>query len=103
MHARLTATALRQAGAVGQAYKATYRRLAYNLKDASNPDLRRRVLAREISGERLPHGSHMACARIAFMSPQYQYGVTFADADGCGLARQRAGGAVGRQLASDER
>lgn len=50
---RLIVTTLRQAGAVGQAYKATYRRLAYNLKDASNPDLRRRVLAREISGERL--------------------------------------------------
>ena len=35
---------------MNQAYKATYRRLAYNLKDVSNPDLRRRVLAREIAG-----------------------------------------------------
>ncbi len=39
-----------QAGGVNQTYKATYRRLAYNLKDVSNPDLRRRVLSREIAG-----------------------------------------------------
>ena len=44
----------------------------------------------------------MACSCIVYMSPRYQYGVTSADADGCGRTRQRAGGAVEQQLASDE-
>ncbi|KAK9827698.1 hypothetical protein WJX81_001573 [Elliptochloris bilobata] len=41
----------RQAGGVTPGYKATYRRLVQNLRDPANPDLRRRVLAREITGD----------------------------------------------------
>ena len=41
---------LAQNGGVNQKYKAKLRSLAFNLKDANNPDLRRRVLSAEVSG-----------------------------------------------------
>ena len=41
---------LAQNTSVNPRYKAKLRSLAFNLKDANNPDLRRRVLAGEISG-----------------------------------------------------
>ena len=34
-------------------YKSKYRSLIFNLRDANNPDLRRRVLSREIPGAAL--------------------------------------------------
>ena len=40
-----------QNGAVNQRYKAKLRSLSFNLKDAKNPDLRRRVLAGDIAGD----------------------------------------------------
>lgn len=40
----------RQNGGVNARYKAKYRSLIFNLKDANNPDLRRRVLSGEITG-----------------------------------------------------
>lgn len=43
----------RQNGGVNAHYKAKYRSLIFNLKDANNPDLRRRVLSGEITGA--PH------------------------------------------------
>ena len=39
-----------QNNGVNQPYKAKLRSLSFNLKDQKNPDLRRRVLAEEISG-----------------------------------------------------
>jgi transcription elongation factor S-II len=42
----------RQNGGVNPRYKAKYRSLIFNLKDAANPDLRRRVLSGEIPGAR---------------------------------------------------
>ena len=50
---------LAQNGGVNQKYKAKLRSLAFNLKDANNPDLRRRVLAAEVSGE--PAGTCQDC------------------------------------------
>lgn len=44
----------RQNDGVNQRYKAKYRSLIFNLKDANNPDLRRRVLSGEITGAPLP-------------------------------------------------
>ncbi|CAL8471299.1 g10841 [Coccomyxa elongata] len=41
----------RQNGGVNARYKAKYRSLIFNLKDANNPDLRRRVLSGEITGD----------------------------------------------------
>ncbi|KAK9919113.1 hypothetical protein WJX75_009483 [Coccomyxa subellipsoidea] len=41
----------RQNDGVNQRYKAKYRSLIFNLKDANNPDLRRRVLSGEITGD----------------------------------------------------
>ncbi|PRW50840.1 transcription elongation factor A 2-like [Chlorella sorokiniana] len=38
-----------QNGGVSQAYKAKFRQLHFNLKDAANPDLRRKVLSGEIA------------------------------------------------------
>ena len=55
---------LQWGGGVTARYKAKFRTLSFNLKDASNPDLRRRVL----SGEIPPHvrtprsGSLTLCA-----------------------------------------
>ncbi|KAK9806077.1 hypothetical protein WJX72_000295 [[Myrmecia] bisecta] len=42
-----------QNGGVNAKYKAKYRSLSFNLKAAENPDLRRRVLCREISAQDL--------------------------------------------------
>ena len=47
-------------GSVTAGYKATFRRLVANLREASNPDLRRRVLAREITG--MPFSVHRVSA-----------------------------------------
>ena len=38
-------------GGVTAEYKAKFRSLSFNLKDANNPDLRRRVLSREVAAE----------------------------------------------------
>ena len=38
-------------GGVTGKYKAKFRSLSFNLKDANNPDLRRAVLAREVSAD----------------------------------------------------
>ena len=70
---------LMQNGAVNQKYKAKLRSLSFNLKDAKNPDLRRRVLAGEVSGDVT---SHSALAS----SPSYTGGSTCSCAD---LACQR--------------
>jgi hypothetical protein len=44
----------RQNGGVTTKYRAKCRSLIFNLRDASNPDLRRRVLSGEIGGECIP-------------------------------------------------
>lgn len=49
--AEAEAAMYRQNGGVNAKYKTKYRSLIFNLRDASNPDLRRRVLSGEISGE----------------------------------------------------
>ncbi len=38
-------------GGVTAEYKAKYRSLSFNLKDANNPDLRRRVLSGEVAAQ----------------------------------------------------
>lgn len=48
--AEVEAAMFRQNGGANQRYKAKYRSLIFNLKDANNPDLRRRVLSGEITG-----------------------------------------------------
>lgn len=48
--ADVEAAMYRQNGGVNPKYKSKYRSLIFNLRDASNPDLRRRVLSGEISG-----------------------------------------------------
>ena len=50
-------------GSANAGYKATFRRLVANLREASNPDLRRRVLARDITG--MPHHATAAAYALA--------------------------------------
>lgn len=47
-------------GGVTAKYKARFRTLSFNLKDANNPDLRRRVL----SGEIVPEVRRCSCCRV---------------------------------------
>ena len=56
---------LAQNGGANQKYKAKLRSLAFNLRDANNPDLRRRVLSAEVSGKRTacPEACHRHCSQ----------------------------------------
>ena len=45
------------AGSADKDYKAKYRSLIFNLRDAANPDLRRRVLLGDIPPDKLVHYS----------------------------------------------
>lgn len=54
---------LAQNGTVNPRYKAKLRSLSFNMRDSKNPDLRRRVLAGEISGALLDEVLiHLSCA-----------------------------------------